>query len=230
MQHLNVKMLFRQMCVVLHKILANSNWIQDDPFMWFKNLNELFWQLSITEQSGLKCFYGEIQEAWHVLCFPVAVFFMWHFHFNLQILHICMQFSELNSNILPWRLYCSKSQVLCILLLIKRQILKYCCGRLVPDFLYKWNAQQKQQHAQHLEEFAISCKYPVFAFISLQFREGHNTCSTSVYLGWMAGGSYPTKLNTGCTLQCVSIQRPFIFVTSSVCFASLKWNQLLTQQ
>ena len=79
---------------------------------------------------------------------------------------------------LPWRLYCRKWQVLCIVLLIKLQILKYCCGRLVPDFLYKWNAQQ---HSQHLEEFAISCEHPVFAFISLQFREGHNTCSTSVY-------------------------------------------------
>ena len=35
---------------------------------------------------------------------------------------------------LPWRLYCSKWQVLCILLLIKQKILKYCCGRLGPDF------------------------------------------------------------------------------------------------
>ena len=82
----------------------------------------------------------------------------------------------LNSNILPWRLYCSKWQVLCILLLIKQQILKYCCARLVPDFLYKWNAQQ---HAQHLEEFGISREYAVFAFISLRFREGFNTCSTN---------------------------------------------------
>ena len=59
---------------------------------------------------------------------------------------------------LPWRLYCSKWQVLCIVLQIKQQVLKYCCGRLVPDFLHKLNAQQ---HAQHLEEFAISCEHPV---------------------------------------------------------------------
>ena len=43
-------------------------------------------------RAELKCFYGEIQEAWHVLCFPVAVFFMWHFHFNLRDFYtICMQ-------------------------------------------------------------------------------------------------------------------------------------------
>lgn len=107
-------------------------------------------------RAELKCFYGEIQEAWHVLCFPVAVFFMWHFHFNLQILHICMQFTVLSLNILPWTLYCSKWQVLCILLLIKQKILKYCCGRLGPDFSI--NGMLSKQHAQHLEEFAISCE------------------------------------------------------------------------
>ena len=147
-----------------------------------------------------KCFYGEIQEAWHVLCFPVAVFFMWHFHFNLQILHICMQFTVLNSNILPWTLYCSKWQVLCILLLIKQKILKYCCGRLGPDFSI--NGMLSKAHAQHLEEFAISCEYPVFAFISLQFREGYNTCSaqsTSVYIEGRTALYFKTK--TGWTLN-----------------------------
>ena len=142
-------------------LCANLNWIQDDPILWFLKFKWTFLTAQY-HRAELKCFYGEILEAWHVLCFPVAVFFMWHFHFNLQILHIWMRFTALNSNILPWRLYCSKWQVLCIVLLIKQQILKYCCGRLVPDFLYKWNAQQ---YAQYLEEFAISCEYPVFAFI-----------------------------------------------------------------
>ena len=146
-------------------LCANLNWIQDDPILWFLKFKWTFLTAQY-HRAELKCFYGEILEAWHVLCFPVAVFFMWHFHFNLQILHIWMRFTALNSNILPWRLYCSKWQVLCIVLLIKQQILKYCCGRLVPDFLYKWNAQQ---YAQYLEEFAISCEYPVFAF-----REGFN--------------------------------------------------------
>ena len=69
---------------------------------------------------------------------------------------ICMQFTVLSLNILPWTLYCSKWQVLCILLLIKQKILKYCCGRLGPDFSI--NGMLSKQHAQHLEEFAISCE------------------------------------------------------------------------
>ena len=164
------------MCVALQKKIVcefklNSTWPSS---MIFKNLNELFWQLCITERSW-SVFTVKFKK--HDMCYVFrSMFSLCDIFISIsQILHICMQ-SVLNSNILPWRLYCSKWQVLCILLLIKQQILKYCCARLVPDFLYKWNAQQ---HAQHLEEFAISCEYPVFAFISLRFRECFNTCSTN---------------------------------------------------
>ena len=197
-------------------LCANLNWIQDDPILWFLKFKWTFLTAQY-HRAELKCFYGEILEAWHVLCFPVAVFFMWHFHFNLQILHIWMRFTALNSNILPWRLYCSKWQVLCIVLLIKQQILKYCCGRLVPDFLYKWNAQQC---AQYLEEFAISCEYPVFAFIYIIAIPRRPEHLFNIRLSRVR--FYISKLNTGCNVY--QHAHPFIFVTSSVCFASLDWN------